>query len=852
MDITQMTINRGFDIGIDSPCFDLEWRCDGAARGRAAIVDRLTGEQIWAESFSPAGCALRCAAPLKERRPYLVILSLYDGEDRLLARRELPFSTGLFEGQLSFEYAKWISAYEKDEIEVYKNTSGWGTWGKNELIDYDPDQDRSYLYAKDIAIDKKVAYAQTNICSLGYHELYINGEKAGDGVLEPGFTGFDKRALYRSYDITDCLKKTNRLIVWMGNGLYNSSCMDTWGFHNARWRGNTKFIMLTDIYFEDGSHTAVVSDDSFCCASSYIEYQNLRAGERHDMTQKAFCGAWAGSLEDWRPVFAHAFNHPCITAQRQPAIRERDTVLPCGLAGTEDDLWVKFPVNMAGWAELRLKGEKGRNVTLEFRERGPYDWHGREVGCDESHLLALVKGGFQRWTVKLSGEEDLCKPKFTYYGFQYIHITGLGYIPALSDIRGIMVHTDLQGAGRFDCSWDRGKQLHRIACRTFLNNYHSVPTDCPHREKNGWTADGWMAAEYGMLNFDMKEAYKKWLTDMADDQYPDGNMSGIVPNPDWEICNMRLFDTQWTGAVIALMKYYDRYYGDTELLGKMWPCMTAYMDYAESKMTDWLYEEGSVMGLGDWVEVPAKDGPRTDVLFCNTCFMYVLNLYMAELAGRLGYDQTRYIEHGQLIKKALNDRYLREDGTYFEDSQTALVMGILFDIIPSELRPRAEEALVRSLSQNGFNTGLTGVKYVFDCLAGMGRNDLVKALLDRDEYPSYGYMLKNGATTVWETWDGGVSHDHPMLGAYDAWLIKNVGGIDYSRGRLKVAIPPRSLGIEWADTEYQAAEGRICVKYRYGADGLKVKLTVPEGIACRFTAAGETRCLEGGAYEMTF
>ena len=786
----------------------------------------------------------------------MAVLCLYDGEDRLLAQREQPFSTGLFEGQLSFEYAKWISAYEKDKIEVYKNTFGWGTGGKEAqekaLIDYDPAQDTSYLYAKDFDIDKKVAYAQANICSLGYHELYLNGEKVGDRVLEPGFTGFDKRALYSSYDITDSLKQSNRFVVQLGNGLFNSSCVDAWGFHNARWRGNTKFIMLTDIYFEDGSHTAVVSDGSFRCRESWIEYQSLRAGERHDMSKKGFSGACCGSLEDWKPVHVHLFEHPCITAQRQPAIKECGTVLPCGLAGTEDDLWVKFPVNMAGWAEIRLKGEKGRRVTLDFRERGPYDWHGKEVGFEEPHLRALVNGGFQSWTVTLSGGEDLCKPKFTYYGFQYIHITGLGYIPRLSDIRGIMVHTDLQRAGRFECSWERANVLHRNACRTFLNNFHSIPTDCPHREKNGWTADGWMAAEYGMLNFDMKEAYKKWLTDMADDQYPDGSTSCIVPNPDFEICNMRLFDTQWTGAIIALARYYAVYYGADDHVRSLWPAMNAFMDYAEGKMTGWVYEEGSVTGLGDWVEVPAKDGPRTDVLFCNTCFMYVLNLYMAELAGRLGYDQTRYIEHGRNIKNALNERYLREDGTYFEDSQTSLVLGILFDIIPPELRPGAEKALVTSLEKNGFNTGLTGVKFVFDCLAKMGRNDLAKSMLDRDEYPSFGYMLKNGATTVWESWEGGASHDHPMFGAFDAWLYKNIGGIDYSRDGLQVTVPPRSLGVEWADTEYSSDKGLIKVRYRYHRDTLRVELAVPDGLVCRFSAAGETRCLEGGVYSFEY
>ncbi|MBQ9358863.1 MAG: family 78 glycoside hydrolase catalytic domain, partial [Abditibacteriota bacterium] len=808
MEIREMTINRGFDTGLDAPDFDLEWRFSGASKGRVSVADRLTGEEIWEESFCPAGCSLRCSPPLKERRPYEAILSLYDGEDALLAQKALPFSTGLFEGQISFEYAKWISAYEKDEIKVHKNTSGWGTWGENSLIDYDPRQDVSYLYAKELVLDKKPVYAQANICSLGYHELYINGQKAGDRVLEPGFTGFDKRALYSSYDITGLLKDNNRLTVWMGNGLYNSSCIDTWGFHNARWRGMTKFIMLTDIYFEDGGHIAVVSDGDFVYKESYITYQNIRSGEKHDMRLKELSGAYTGSLEDWKPVSVHGFAHPCITAQRQPAIKECGEVLPCGLGGTEDDLWVKFPVNMTGWAELRLRGAKGQEVVLEFRERGPYDWHGREVGFEEPHLTALVSGDFQRWTVTLSGGEDLCRPQFTYYGFQYIHITGLGYIPGLSDIRGIMVHTDLKRAGRFDCSWERGNTLHRTACRTYLNNFHSVPTDCPHREKNGWTADGWMAAEYGMLNFDGREAYKKWLRDMADDQYPDGSMSGIVPNPDWEINNMRLFDTQWTGAAVALMYYYTRYYEDTELIREMWPVLIRFMDYAESKMTGWLYEEGSLMPLGDWLEIPGEKGPRTDMYFCNSCFMYALNLYMAELAGRLGCDQTRFIEHGGNIKNALNGRYLREDGTYFEDSQTSLVMGLLFDLIPADLRPGAEKALVASLEKNGFNCGLTGVKYVLDCLAKIGRNDVAKALLDRDEYPSFGYMLKNGATTVWESWDGGASHDHPMFGAFDAWLYKNVGALDYREGKLDVNIPPRSLGIEWAETEYDSVYGR--------------------------------------------
>ena len=750
--------------------------------------------------------------------------------------------------------AKWLCASREPRVDTLPNTAGWGTVGSYELVNEDKDEDRSYIFVRDFDLQDAPAEGSLSICALGYYEVYLNGKKLSDRVLSPGFTVYHKRGLFHTYDLTGLLQRRNRLTVMMGNGFYNQSTPDTFGFHNAPWRAKARFICELTVTCAGGERETIVSDGSFVMHPSFIVYQNIRSGETFDMRQKQYRGEYMGPVSGWEQAVDvneyDDFALDNITEEAMPPIRKCGFVEPCAIGGDDQRCVVKFPVNMTGWINIRLKGEKGREAALLFVERDPFEWHAPDLKPEHINQFHVRKE-FQTWRIILSGEEDVCEPHFTYYGFQYVVITGLGYVPELRDIRGIFVHTDLRPVLDFKCSEPILNRLHGLVPRTFLNNYHSIPTDCPHREKNGYTGDGWITCEYAMYNFDMREAYKKWLADIADDQQPDGNMSGIVPNCDWETCNKRVFDILWSGGGMMLMKHYNDFYGDRELLSYMYGHLERYMDYVDARTKDCL---SNVTFLGDWLEPGADFGVRrTDPPLTNGVLYVAYNRIMAEFAQELGLDPEKWTRRAEAARQAVCAKYYADGDSLFAGSQTALALGLELDILPQSLRKRAEEALLRALEKENMHiaTGLLGTRYIFDALTHMGRGDLAAGLLRQTDFPSYGYMLKNGATTLWESWEGHISLDHPMMGSFDAYIIKTVGGIRYSRRNTVLRIPDENMGIKWAETSYMSPEGLISLRWQYDKGAARVRLETPAGMKCRLEWPKGAMELAGGLHELT-
>ncbi len=750
--------------------------------------------------------------------------------------------------------AKWLCASREPWVDTFPNTAGWGTVGSYELVNEDPDEDRAWLFARDITVPEPVSRAVLTICALGYYELYLNGRKLSERVLAPGFTVYNKRGLAHVYDLTGLLEPQNRLTVMTGNGFYNQSTPDTFGYHNAPWRAKSRFRCELALEYSSGRKETIYSDGAFRMRPSYIVYQNIRSGETFDMREKEYSGEYMGPLDAWQP--AEEVDRYCdfaldnITLETAPPIKKCGTVSPCAIGGDENRCVVKFPVNMAGWIRIRLKGERGREAALSFVERDPFEWHAPDLKPEHINQFHVHKE-FQTWRIILSGGEDVCEPHFTYYGFQYVVITGLGYLPRLKDIEGIFVHTDLKPALEFKCSEPIFNRLHALAPRTFLNNFHSIPTDCPHREKNGYTGDGWITCEYAMYNFDMREAYKQFLLDIADDQQPDGNMSGIVPNCDWETCNKRVFDILWSGGGIMIMKHYHDFYADKELLGYMWEHLEAYMDYVDARTKDCLSD---VAFLGDWLEPGADFGVRrTDPPLTNGVLYTAYNRIMAGFARILGHDRDKWLRRAETAREAVCRKYFPSEEALFDSSQTALAVALELDILPQGLRKTAEKALVGALEKERMHiaTGLLGTRYIFDALCHAGRGDLAAGLLRQTDFPSFGYMLKNGATTIWESWEGHISLDHPMMGSYDAFLIKTVGGLNYTDDETAVIIPGEEMGVGWAETRYLSPKGPISLRWEYDKGSARVRLETPSGMKCRLVWPGGSMALEGGLHELT-
>ncbi|MBR4748057.1 MAG: family 78 glycoside hydrolase catalytic domain [Abditibacteriota bacterium] len=859
--ITNMRIDGLADpVGLDSSSFLLSWqvvsdRMDVVQKTvKVFIYDFISGEKVWENYSTHCNFFMNCSCDLKERHKYHLVLYISDNYDNT-ARGTMLFTTGLFEGARSFEGAEWLCSSSDDSIPA----EGRGSYAEDvKPVRLEHDPDKSYLFVRDIVCGTNVVFAQMNVCALGYCEIALNGKKLSDHVLDPGFTVYDKRALYVSYDVTYLLKKENRISVMLGNGFYNSSAPDAWGFQNARWRRLPKFIMLMDVVYANGKRETFVSDTSFRQHESFVKYQNVRCGELHDMRERTYSCSYMDSIGDWdRACAVPGFTVPEIDLQKLPPVKKLAKYAPVSVSGGDKECVVRFAENITGWAKIQMKGKTGRQVTIEFAERNKTEWP-MSIPSDETNGH-LVRGQFQTLTVILSGGIDTCEPMFSYNGFQYIIIKNLGYLPEASDITAYQVATDLKAVGDFECSEELLNSIHRMAIRTFRNNYHSIPTDCPHREKNGWTCDGWLASEYGILNFDMQQAYVKWLRDMCDDQYPSGNTSCIVPNPDWSIRDGSLFDVQWTGAMLVIANRLLGYYEDEAAVRRAYPHMEKYISYASSHLNSYLFGD-TVQALGDWLDVP-PDKPEpgvycynTDRMFMNNIFFYRLLQLMTEFTGLVGKDQTEYIKLAENVREAINGRYLRKDGRYFDDSMTSLAMAICFDLPPKEMRELTEKALVEDIERHDrhLNCGITGTRYLFDALSKIGRDDLAVAILKQTDYPSYGFMIQNRATTLWEDWWGGSSLSHPMLGSVDAWLYKRIGGLDYRSGHLTVRIPPASLGITKAETKYQSVYGEIRVLWEYTESALDVELDIPVGIETEYRVLDEKHTLPSGKHAFEY
>jgi alpha-L-rhamnosidase len=283
----------------------------------------------------------------------------------------------------------------------------------------------------------------------------------------------------------------------------------------------------------------------------------------------------------------------------------------------------------------------------------------------------------------------------------------------------------------------------------------------------------------------------------------------------------------------------------------MWEHLERYMDYVDARTADCLSE---VAFLGDWLEPGADFGVRrTDPPLTNGVLYTAYNRIMAEFAGLLGRDAGKWTRRAETARQAVCAKYFPTEEALFDCSQTALAIALELDVLPQSLRKRAEEALLKALEKENMHiaTGLLGTRYIFDALTHMGRGDLAANMLRQTDFPSFGYMLKNGATTLWESWEGHISLDHPMMGSFDAWLIKTVGGIRYTRGNTVLRIPDGSLGLKWAETSYQSPEGLISLRWQYDKRAVRVRLENPAGMKCRLEWPTGAMDTEGGLQELT-
>jgi len=682
------------------------------------------------------------------------------------------------------------------------------------------------MFRKGFVLSERPVSARVYICGLGYYELHLNGAKVGDHVLDPAFTRYDRRALYVTYDVTDRLRKgPNALGVILGNGWYNMHTRAVWDFDKAPWRDRPVVRCQLEVTLADGTKTVVATDASWRVSTGPIVFDSIRNGETYDARlENADWDAPEYNGADWPAAQIDAGPKGEIRAQMMPAIKVTGTLKPAKLTEPKPGVYVfDTGQNMTGWARLHVSGPVGTQVIMRYGERlnpdGTLDQ--REIG---QHIKT---GKPQTDTYILKGKgSEVWEPRFAYYGFQYVEVTGLPGKPDLDTLEARVVHTAFDSAGTFECSNELFNRIQHNTLWSYVSNFFGYPTDCPHREKNGWTGDAHLAAEAGLYNFHSAPAYAKWMNDFKDEQRDSGELPGIVPTSGWGYQWGN--GPAWDSAYVLIPWYLYEYQGNTRVIAEHYDRLKRYVDYLTGKAKNHIV----AIGLGDWV--PAKTATPEKVT--STGYYYRDALIVSKIAALLGKaeDAKKYGDLAQSIREAFNKEfYDPKTGLYAGGTQTAMSCALYHGLVPGDQRQKVLDNLIAMIQKNGghLDAGILGTKYLIDSLTAGGRADIVYTMATKTDYPSWGRWIAEGATTLWEQWDGNASRNHIMFGHISAWFYQVLGGImpdSEAVGFKHFIIKPQLLGdVKWVRARHESMYGTIKSSWEIQADKFILKIVVP-------------------------
>lgn len=645
------------------------------------------------------------------------------------------------------------------------------------------------LFRTTFRIDKAVKRAALCISGLGYFELYMNGGQIGDHVLVPNWTDYDnrriegllypfddqtvKRVHYIQHSVADRLRPGDNAIgVMLGNGFYNQTERTVEG--TMRY-GSPKLIMQLDIAYEDGTTDRFISDPGWKCSPGPIVFNNVFYGEVYDARLEQ-SGWTEPGFDDSCWDRARLVRPPAgrLLAQMSPPDKRIGTLTPISRTEVRPDVYVfDFGQNFSGWVRIRIQGSAGHRIAIRFAENV-------EAGGELDPASSGGESQMQAdaYILKGAGLEQY-EPRFVWHGFRYAEVAGYPGIPELKDLDGVIVHAAVETMGQFSCSDPLLNRVQNAYRWSQLANLHGgVPSDCPHRERLGYTGDGHLTAEAASYNFDMSALYTKWIGDIGDSQ---NQHTGFVPHT--APFNGGGGGVAWGSAYILMPWTMYRMYGDLRLLAEHYEGMKRWIAYLGTRNSGGYlveFEEPDSWFLGDWCVPGTNELPP--VLVSTFYYAYTVNI-MSEIAKALDLleDSHRFAALYRLICDSFNAAFFDpESASYSIGRQGADLFPLILDCVPEAYADQVWQRVLRYYrDERGgrLDTGIFGTSFLFDLLSERGETDLALEMVMSKEFPGYGYMMDNGATTLWESWDGRDSHNHPMFGTVSAWFYKHVAGL---------------------------------------------------------------------------
>ena len=695
------------------------------------------------------------------------------------------------------------------------------------------------MLRKEFGLNAPVRRAIAYVSGVGAYELYMNGRRVGDEVLSPSLSDYDKRVYYRTYDVSGFLKAgPNAIGVILANGRYFS--LRNYG-PKTRNFGYPKLIAQVEIEFQDGTRETILSDESWKITSDGpIRLNNEYDGEEYD-ARIELCGWNRAGFSDvaWSPAeLVHAPDGR-LSAQMSEPIRVIQEIKPVKINQPRPGVYVfDMGQNMVGWCGLHATGSRGTRIRLRHAETL------RSNGMLYTDNLRSARAT-DTYVLDGSGSE-FYHPRFTYHGFRYVELTGFPGTPTLSTIVGQVVHDALDEHADFVTSNDLLNRIYKNVLWGTRGNYRSIPTDCPQRdERQGWLGDRSAESKGETFMFNVNAFYTKWVRDIGDTITAQGEMDDVAPGY-W---NFYKNDVTWPATFIIVAAMMHEQYGDRRIIQEHYPAMKRWVEFMIGQLKDDLMPCDT---FGDWCVPPeslrlihSNDPARqTDAeVLGTTYFCYLLRIMsrFAVIVERHD-DQQKFDTLSSRMNAAFTAKYFHPDrNNYANGSQTSSILPLAFGMVPEDHRQRVVSALVENIevkTKGHIGAGLIGAQWIMRTLSNNGYPDIAYQIATQQTYPSWGYMISKGATTIWELWNGDTaapdmnSMNHLMLvGDLVVWFYENLAGIradPADPGFKHIIIHPAVTGdLRSVRASHDSPHGLIVTEWEHGANQLSLSVSIP-------------------------
>jgi len=723
------------------------------------------------------------------------------------------------------------------------------------------DEEACPVFTRKFSLNESVSKARLYITALGVYDAFINGTRVSDTYLAPGWTSYNKRLQYQTYDVTDMIRGQNEISVTLANGWYKGNL----AFRGKKNVFGDRLALLMELHvtYEDGSTETIGSDNDFMCCSGSVRYSEIYHGETQDLTYIPDDIHKADKYEHPVDMIVYTENEPVRIIERIDAVSLIET--------PDGDKVIDFGQNLAGFVEFECNLQKGTKVTIRHAEvldaKGNfYTENLRTAKCTDTFICR--------------GKKEILRPRFTFHGFRYISVEGIEEID-ISKFRACVLHSDMKKTGDFKCSDELINKLQKNIQWGQKGNFIDIPTDCPQRdERLGWTGDAQVFCGTAAYNFNTALFFSKWLKDVAADQGKNGSVPNVVPDVFAEEGKEPGNSAAWGDAATIIPWEMFRRYGDKTFLENQYVSMKSWVEYiAREAGNTFLWTTGK--HFGDWLALDMEQYFTNRKFSVNTAtgstdMNYIASAFFARSAEILyktaeildnRNDAAKYKKLYENVVNAFREEYVTAGGRLVCETQTGMLLALKFGLIEEKHRKALAERLVRNIKKhnNQMVTGFVGVSYLCPVLSENGYHDIAGKLLMQKEYPSWLYPVTKGATTIWERWNGIKpdgsfenpemnSFNHYAYGAIGDWIYKYILGIRaLEPGYTDILIKPEPIeGIKYAEGHYDSIHGRIYVKWAMEGGEISIDTIIPVNCKARIVIPGGSNEITVGSGEYSF